>query len=211
MQLRGGQDEHQVGRRLLQNFQQRIEGRGGEHMHLVHDVHALADGRRRVSRLVPEGTDLVHPVVGGGVQFQHIQDGAVFNALAGRADVARVAIHRILAVHRPGQDFGAGGLPGPPGAGEQVGVGQPSRRYLAFQGLRDVFLSHDLVKGTGAPLAVKRLVHEPFLLSQHNNKSLPERFGDRQDRTPAFEDPLIPVSLAASSKPANPRHTRRSA
>ena len=83
VQLGGGQDEHQVGRGLLQNLQQGVEGGGGEHVDLVHDVHPLAHRGGGVHRLVPEGADLVHPVVGGGVQLQHVQDGAVLDAQAG--------------------------------------------------------------------------------------------------------------------------------
>ena len=72
VQFGGGQDEHEVFRRLLQNLQQGIEGGGGEHMHLVHDVNPLAHGGGGVHRLVPQGTDLVHAVVGGGVQLHHV-------------------------------------------------------------------------------------------------------------------------------------------
>ena len=87
-------------------------------MDLVHDVDPLADGGRGIDGLVPEGTDLVHTVVGGGVQLQHIQDGAVFDAPAGIALVAGVAVHGVLTVDGPGQNFGAGRLAGTPGTGE---------------------------------------------------------------------------------------------
>ena len=46
--------------------------------------------------------------------------------------VAGVAVHRVLAVDRLGEDLGAGGLAGAPGAGEKVGVGQPAGGHLAF-------------------------------------------------------------------------------
>ena len=39
MQLRGSQNEQQVLRRLLNDFQQRIEGGQGKHVHLVDDIH----------------------------------------------------------------------------------------------------------------------------------------------------------------------------
>ena len=68
-----------MGRRLLQDFQQCVKGGGGQHVHLVHDVDPLFDRRRGVDRLIPEGPHLVHPVVGGGVQLQHVQDRAVFD------------------------------------------------------------------------------------------------------------------------------------
>ena len=154
VQLGGGQNEHQVGGGLLQDLQQGVEGRGGQHMDLVHDVHPLPHGGGGVHRLVPQGADLVHAVVGGGVQFQYIQNGAVFNAQAGGALVAGVAVHRSLTVHRPGQDLGAGGLAGAPGAGEEIGVGEAVSRHLLLEGVGNMALPHHIVKGAGPPLAV---------------------------------------------------------
>ena len=83
VELRSGQNEHQVLRRLLQNLQQSIEGRGGEHVDLVHDVHPLLHIGRGVDGFVPQGPHLVDTVVGGGVQLQYIQKTAVFDAHAG--------------------------------------------------------------------------------------------------------------------------------
>ncbi len=131
-------------------------------MDLVHDIDPHPDGGGGVHCLVPQGPDLVHPVVGGGVQLQHVQDGAVLYPQTGRALVAGVAVLGVLAVHRPGQDLGAGSLARPPGAGEQIGVRQPSHRRLALQGVGDVLLAHHVVKGAGPPLAVQRLIHFLF-------------------------------------------------
>ena len=159
VQLRGSQNEHQMLRRLLQNFQQGVEGRRGQHVDLVHDVDPLFHIGGGVDGLVPEGPDLVHAVVGGGVQLQHIQKAAVLDAEAGRALAAGVSVHRVLTVDRLGQNFGAGGLAGAPGAGEEVGVGSPALGYLLLQGLRDMGLADDIGKCLGPPFAVQGLVH----------------------------------------------------
>ena len=210
VQLRGGQNKHQVGRRLLQDLQQRIEGWGGEHMDLVHDIDPLTDRRRGIDRLIPQGPDLVYAVVGGGIQLQHIQDRAVFNAQAGRALIAGVAVHRALAVHRPGQDLGAGGLARPPGPSEQIGVGQPPPRHLLLQSVGDMALAHHIVKSAGPPFAVQGLIHDitsnPFLCPS-GQKILDAE----QGRTPAFEAYTIPVTWTAGSRTVTPRHTRRAA
>ena len=135
-------------------------------MDLVHDVNALAHRRGGVHRLVPQGAHLIHAVVGGGVQFQHVQNGAVLNAKAGGAGVAWVPVHRVLAVDRPGQDLGAGGLTGPPCPREQIGMGKTAGRHLALQRFCNVLLPDHLVKRAGAPLAVKCLIQKsrrPFL------------------------------------------------
>ena len=72
VQLCGGQDEHQVFRRLLQGLEQGVEGLGGQGVHLVDDIHPLFHCGRGVHRLIQNGPDVVHPVVGGGVQLHHI-------------------------------------------------------------------------------------------------------------------------------------------
>lgn len=128
-------------------------------MDLVHDVHPLADGGGRIDRLVPKSTDLVYAVIGGGVQLQHIHHRAVLNAPAGRTLVAGIAVHRMLAVHCPGQNFGAGGLAGAPGAGKQVGVRKTPVLNLTLEGIGDMALAHHIVKGAGSPLSVKGLIH----------------------------------------------------
>ena len=82
VQLGRRQNEHQVLRRLLQNFQQRVERRDGEHVHLVDDVHALFHLRRGVDGLAPQRADMVHAVVRGGVELHHIEKAAGLDAEA---------------------------------------------------------------------------------------------------------------------------------
>ena len=159
LQLRGGQDEHQMLRRLLQNLQQGVEGGGGEHMHLVDDVDPLFRHGGGEQGLVPKLAHAVHAVVAGRVQLHHVGHAAVVDAPAEAAGVAGTAVHRLDAVHGLGQDAGAGGLPGAPGAHEEIGVAQVPGDDLLLEGLRDVGLSHDLVKGPGTPFSIKRLIH----------------------------------------------------
>ena len=102
-------------------------------MDLVHDIDPLFHVGGGVDGLVPQGADLVHAVVGGGVQLQHVQKAAVFDAQAGRAFVAGVAVHRVLAVDGLGQNFGAGGLAGAPGSGKKIGVGGAALGDLLLQ------------------------------------------------------------------------------
>ena len=141
-------------RRLLHDLQQGVEGGLGEHVHFVDDIHPPPGGHRRIDRLVPDGANVVHAVVGGGVHLRHVQDGAGFDAPADLALTAGAAPHRIQAVHRLGQELGAGGLACAPGAGEQIGMAGPIRQHLFFQDLRDMLLAHYLVKGLGPPFSV---------------------------------------------------------
>ena len=159
MQLRGSQNEHQVLRRLLQYFQQCVEGGGGQHVDLVHDVHPLFHIGRGVDGLVPQGPHLVHAVVGRGVQLQHIQKAAALDAKAAGALAAGITIHRLLAVDSLGQDLGAGGLAGAPGSRKQICVGGPPLGHLLLQGLGNMRLADDVGKYLGTPFTIQRLVH----------------------------------------------------
>ncbi len=77
LQLGRGEDEDQMLRRLLDDLQQRVEGREREHVHLVDDIDALLHRGGREHGLLAQGADVVHAVVGGGVKLDHVEDRAV--------------------------------------------------------------------------------------------------------------------------------------
>ena len=130
VQLRGGQNEQQVLRRLLQNFQQGVEGSDGQHVYLVDDIHPFFQHGGGIDRLLPQCTHLIHAVVGGGVQLRHIQQRAAVDAAAGVALTAGRAVDGVLAVDGLGQYPGAGGLSGAAGAGEEIGVTHAALGHL---------------------------------------------------------------------------------
>ena len=133
-------------------------------MDLVHDVDPLFYVGRGVNGLVPQGPDLVHAVIGGGVQLQNIQKAAAFQPQTAGTLTAGVAVYRVLTVDGLGQNFGAGGLAGTSCAGEQIGMGGTALCHLLFQGLGDVLLTDHVGKHLGPPLAVQRLIHGTHLL-----------------------------------------------
>ena len=154
MQLGGRQNEQHMLGRLLERLEQRVERADREHVHLVDDEHALFDLRGGVARLVAQVADVVHAVVRGRVDLGHVEHRAVQDAAARRALVARVAVHRVLAVDRARQDLGAGGLARAARAGEQVGMAQPPGLELRAQGIRDMLLADHVCKRLRPPLAV---------------------------------------------------------
>ena len=170
VQLRGGQNEQQMLRRLFQNLQKSVEGGQGQHMDFVDDIHPLFQHGGGIDGLFPQGTDVLHAVVGGGVQLRYIQQTAVVNAAAGLAFVAGGAVHRVQAVHRLGQDPGAGGLAGAAGAGEQIGMAHLTLGHLLLQRVGDMRLSHHVGKGFWPPFAVQCLIHTPTSLKKYGNK-----------------------------------------
>ena len=101
-------------------------------MYLIDDEHALADLCRRVARLIAQVADVVHTVVGRRVNLGHVQHRAVQNAAARRTLVARIAVHRMLAVDRPGKYLCNTRLASSPGTTEKVCVSYSVCQYLIF-------------------------------------------------------------------------------
>ena len=154
VQLGRGEDEQHVLGRLLERFQQRVERADREHMHLVDDEHALFDLRGRIARLVAQVADIVDAVVGRRVDLGHVEHRAVQNAAARGAFVARVAVHRMLAVDRPGENFRAGRLARAARTGEQIRMAESAALKLSAQRVGDMLLSDHVRKGLRPPFAV---------------------------------------------------------
>ena len=154
VQLRGREHEHQVLRRLFEDFEQRVERRGRKHVNLVHDVNPLLDLRGGVDRFVAQRADVVDAVVGRGVQLRHVEERARLDAEAGGAGVARVAVLRVFAVDRLGEDLRAGGLAGAARAGEQIRVAQPPLGDLTLERRGDMLLPDHVGEGLGPVFAV---------------------------------------------------------
>ena len=159
LDLGGRQNEDNVCGGLFQRFQQRIEGRCGQHMHLVDDIHLILAGAGGIGGLVPQVADIVHAVVGGCVHLHHVQQTAIVDALADLALPAGVAIYWMQAVDRLGKNFGAGGLAGAAHAGKQIRMAHAPCGDLVFQGGHDGTLPHHILKPLGSPFAVKRTIH----------------------------------------------------
>ena len=151
--LRGGQDEDGVCRRLLQGFEEGIEGGLGEHVNLVDDVHAVLSHLRRHLHLLHEGFDVLYGVVGGGIQFMDAVGSALLETYAGFAFPAGLHVRpRVGAVNHFGEDARRGGFAHATRAAEEVcmgqlpppdGVGQRSGNGIlanqAFERIRPIF------------------------------------------------------------------------
>ena len=163
VEFRRRKDKHEVLRRLFQNFQQRVERRFGEHMHLVNDVHALAHRSRREDRLVAQHAHIVHAVIGRRVQLDHVENGAVLYTAAGVALVAGIPVHRMLAVNRFGENARAGRFARAAGADKKIGVAKPSGTHLGLERFGDERLPHHIVKGFRPVFPVQSFVQNPSL------------------------------------------------
>ena len=122
LDLRGRQNKDDVGRRLLQRFQQGVKGVGGKRVRLVDYVYLVLQLKRHEPRLFDYVAHIVHAGVAGSVQLDYIRalPGAYF---AGAAAAAGLAIYGRIAVHRPCEYARGAGLAGTTGAREKVGMG----------------------------------------------------------------------------------------
>ncbi len=154
----GGQDEDCVGRRLLQSLEEGVEGRVGEHVDFVDDIDLVRPLGGHVLDLLPQVPDFVDAPVGGAVDFQHVQGGAVGDLPADLAGVVGVGRGALLAVEGLGQDAGHRGLADAPGAAEQKSVGHPAGAQGVLQRPGDGLLAHHLLKVLGTPFPGQNLI-----------------------------------------------------
>ena len=153
-----GEDEPQVRRRLLDQLEQGVEALRRDHVGLVDDVDLVLAGHRREERLLAQVAGVVDAAVGGRVDLDDVdRAGAAAGQVAAAAALAAGIGHgRELAVERPGQDAGRGGLAAAARAGEEVGVVHPVVGQRGPQRLGDVVLTDHLGERLGPVAAVQR-------------------------------------------------------
>ena len=164
VRLGGGQDEDGVHRRLLQGLEQRVEGLGGEHVHLVDDVDLHAAFHRGEVHLVAQVADVVDAAVGGGVHLDDVHGAAPADGLAVRAGAVGVGGGLALAgvaVEGHGQDLGGGGLARAARTGEEIGVAHPVLVDGVDERAGDVLLPDDVLEAGRPVLAVEGDCHAP--------------------------------------------------
>ena len=154
MDLRGGQNKNNVAGRFLHYFEQRIERRCGEHVHLVDNIYFVCADTGRVSRFIPQIPDIVHAIVGCGVDFHNVHHTAIVNTRTYRALSARVCAIPALTVHCFGEYLGAGRFTGAARACKQICMAQTSGLQLRAQRVRNMLLPDHIRKGLRAPFAV---------------------------------------------------------
>ena len=84
MPLRGSQNKNGVGGRLFQGLLKGIEGRVGEHVHLIYNIDFVLAGLRGVAHLVYQVPDIVYRVVAGRIELVPVKravGGAAFAVL----------------------------------------------------------------------------------------------------------------------------------
>ena len=58
---------------LLQGLQKSVEGRLGEHVHLVDDVHFVFARLWRNTHLIYKASDIIHRIIGSRIELKNIE------------------------------------------------------------------------------------------------------------------------------------------
>ena len=147
LRIGGAQDEHHVVRRLFQRFEQRVERRRGQHVHLVDDIDLVATARRGV--LNAPDDFLAHVFHAGttcGVHLVHIG----MRALGDRQTLLARAVGRrrgpLLAQKRLGQKTRRGGFSRAARAAEQIRVTHLVRLDGVFKRTLNMGLANHVLK-----------------------------------------------------------------
>ena len=121
--LCGRQDETHMGRRLFQRLEQRVEGRGGQHVHLVDDIDLELAMLGRILDRLAQVANFIHAIVGGSVDFHHVHGFLCQQTAAALALSARIAVDRLLTVDGAGHDLRGGRFTRAAAATKQISMG----------------------------------------------------------------------------------------
>ena len=163
MQLRRREDEKHMLGRLLESFQQCVESRDREHMHLIDDIDTIFQLSRRIDHGIADIADIVNAVVACRVHFDNIGAVAAVYTAAGGTLTARIAVHGRKAVCRFCYYLGTGGFSRASRTAKKICMRYLACLHFAFQHRGDMILPYDILKYRRAPFSVERLIHFPPL------------------------------------------------
>lgn len=139
----GGKYENHIRRRFLKGFEECIERRLCEHVHLIDDEYPVAADCRWYHHLLDEAADVVDAVVRRRVEFYDIKRTVFIELPAGIALVAGLAVGCARgAVDGFGEDTGARRLAYSTGAAEEVGMSEAVGGDGVFKRHRQGLLAH---------------------------------------------------------------------
>ena len=169
----GREDEHHMLGRLLHDFEQRVESLRRDHVRLVKDEDLVLITGRRESGTLAQFTRVVHTVVRGRVDFDHVDGPGATGGeiLAGFAFAAGVGCRAFRTVDAAGENTRGACLAASSRAREQVGVRQLAFVQGPHQRHGNLFLPDDAFERIRTITTVKGQRHNsqhlPVLASAH--------------------------------------------
>jgi hypothetical protein len=151
--------EDDVRRRLLDRFQQRVEGVARELVHLVDDEHLVAIAHRCDRQIRDDHlADVVDLGVRRGVDLEDVYIAALGDLDAGLAAAARIRGRPAGAAQGARQNPRGGGLADAARPGEHERLREPPARQRVAQRPRHRLLPDDIVELLRPPFARDHLV-----------------------------------------------------
>ena len=157
----GGEDEHHMLRRLLHDFQQRVEALRRDHVGFVENENLVAVAGGGESGTFAQFAGIVHTVVRSGVDFHHV-DGtgaACGEVLAAFAFAARVRGRAFRAVDATRENACGTGFAAAARTGKQVSVRKFVLIKRSHQRNRDLILPDHAVERVGTIPSIECQCH----------------------------------------------------
>ena len=135
----GRENEFHMFGRLLECFQQTIEGCCREHMHLIDDVDLVAGTDRLIARRFDDLSDIVDRGVGSGVHFHDVDMAAFHDGLTMAAHFLHIDGRGVdftgdLIIERSSENTGGGRLAHTANPGQHIGLSDAARRESIGKG-----------------------------------------------------------------------------
>ena len=165
VRLGGGEDEHDMLRRLLHDFQQRVEALRRDHVGLVEDEDLVAVARGGESGAFAQFAGIVDAVVRGRVDFHDVdRSGASGGQIAAAfAFAARMRGGALLTVDAACENACGRGFAAASRSGEQIGVRELVLVKRAHQRNGDLVLPDHAFESVGTIPSVQCQCHRVFL------------------------------------------------
>ena len=165
------EDELHMRRRLFQRLQERIEGRGRQHVDFVDDVDLVACGDGRITHPIEQIAHIGHTGPRGRIEFQHIGMPALHDSLAmlpRRIKLeARPLMIPAFIVESTGQKPGCRCLADPTHPRQHEGMGDTIQFKRIAQRPHHRFLANQVREETRTIFAGKHLIRRILLGGAH--------------------------------------------
>jgi len=161
------QNKDHIRRRFFQCLEQGIKRTSRKHMHLIDDIYFVPSLCRAIRNLFPNLSNIIHTVIGGSIDLDHIHGSTRLNGFAHLTFITRTSIHRMLTVDCFCQDLGYRCFTGTPCSAKKICMSDTVCVNLIGKRGHNVILPFDVFKIIGPELSVQgSITHEytPLLL-----------------------------------------------
>ena len=118
-------------------------------MNLIDDIYLVTPFCRRIPHFFHDFTDIIHTIVGSGINLDHIHGGLRLDGLTGLTLIARISVYRRFAINRFCKHLCNGSLSGSSGTAKQICVSDTIGTDLILKNRNNMILSLRFIKIVG--------------------------------------------------------------